>query len=198
MPPRLLRISLGCAIAFPLAYFAAQILAAPFFPGFDIRRVSASDLGGPEATQPWIFNTCALLFEKTALAASFPSFSPSLCSPRPAAPSGLLTIRCPTRCTAIPGLGPAFFSCRCSFPSLLASVPFQNGWAAPPWSTRSFSSSSSRCSARSATAFSQAFARWSSVWPPLSPSCRPRCWRARFDDKTPGRRATLDYLRGPN
>jgi hypothetical membrane protein len=48
---------LGAGIAVPILYFAALMLGAAFFPGYSHVTRYASELGGPEATVPAIFNT---------------------------------------------------------------------------------------------------------------------------------------------
>lgn len=48
---------LGAGIAVPILYLAALMLGAAFFPGYSHVTRYASELGGPEATVPAIFNT---------------------------------------------------------------------------------------------------------------------------------------------
>ncbi len=57
MPPSLLRSSLACAVAVPLAYFGAQVLGAAFYPGFSVLRDVASLLGSSSSSAPAVFNT---------------------------------------------------------------------------------------------------------------------------------------------
>lgn len=47
---------LAAGIAVPILYFAALMLGAAFFPGYSHVTRYASELGGPEATVPAIFN----------------------------------------------------------------------------------------------------------------------------------------------
>lgn len=49
------------AIAVPVAYFGAQIAAAPFFPDYSLLTTSASDLGSSRSTQPQILNAGAMV-----------------------------------------------------------------------------------------------------------------------------------------
>jgi hypothetical protein len=51
-------LSLGVAI--PVLYFAVQIAAAPFYPGYSFFSRDASTLGSAGSTAPWIFNLGAL------------------------------------------------------------------------------------------------------------------------------------------
>jgi hypothetical membrane protein len=57
----LLRWALWAAALVPVAYFGAQIVAAPFYPNYSLFTVSASDLGSPNSSQPWILNAGAML-----------------------------------------------------------------------------------------------------------------------------------------
>jgi hypothetical protein len=57
MHPTLLRFSLACAVAVPLAYFGAQVLGAAFYTGFSVLRDVASLLGSDRSTAPALFNT---------------------------------------------------------------------------------------------------------------------------------------------
>lgn len=54
---RTTRWLLGAGVAVPILYFAALMLGAAFFPGYSHVTRYASELGGPEATVPAIFNT---------------------------------------------------------------------------------------------------------------------------------------------
>ena len=61
---------LGAGIAVPLAYYGAQVVAAPFFAGFSVVGTTASELGSDRSTRPWILNTGAILTGIAALLAS--------------------------------------------------------------------------------------------------------------------------------
>jgi len=61
MSPRFLHFALACGVTVPMLYFGAQVVAAPWYPGFDLLRVEASDLGSPQSRFPQIFNAGALL-----------------------------------------------------------------------------------------------------------------------------------------
>jgi hypothetical membrane protein len=49
--------ALWIAFIVPFAYFGAQLVAAPFYPGYDFFRQVASELGSGSAPRPWILNT---------------------------------------------------------------------------------------------------------------------------------------------
>jgi hypothetical membrane protein len=70
MTPRFLRYALACGVAVPTLYFGAQILAAPWYPGFDVLRDGASDLGSPLSRYPIIFNASALVCGACGLVAA--------------------------------------------------------------------------------------------------------------------------------
>ncbi len=48
-------------VLLPAAYFGSQVLAAPFFPNYSWLTISASELGSPRSTQPWILNGGAVV-----------------------------------------------------------------------------------------------------------------------------------------
>ena len=52
--------SLRLGICIPFIYFGIQLLAVPFYPGFNILVNSASDLGTAHSLKPWIFNLGAI------------------------------------------------------------------------------------------------------------------------------------------
>src|SRR5688500_4423179 len=61
MKRRLVLLVLAAGIAVPFLYYGAQLLAAPYFPGFSVLVHSASMLGSDLSTRPWILNTGAIL-----------------------------------------------------------------------------------------------------------------------------------------
>jgi hypothetical membrane protein len=58
--PRGLTILLLACASVPVAYFGAQAAAAPFYPGYSLLVVSASDLGSDRSTQAWVLNAGAI------------------------------------------------------------------------------------------------------------------------------------------
>jgi hypothetical membrane protein len=56
----LVSASLRLGICIPFMYFGTQLLAVPFYPGFNILVNSASDLGTAHSWKPWIFNLGAI------------------------------------------------------------------------------------------------------------------------------------------
>ncbi len=68
--PRGLHFLLLACAAVPVAYFGAQAVAAPFYPGYSLFTVTASDLGSDRSLQPWILNAGALLTAFLALLGS--------------------------------------------------------------------------------------------------------------------------------
>ena len=52
--------SVRLGICIPFMYFGIQLLAIPFYPGFNILINSASDLGTAHSLRPWIFNLGAI------------------------------------------------------------------------------------------------------------------------------------------
>ncbi len=55
--PSLSRGLLACGVAAPLLALAATLAAMAAYPGFNPARQYLSELGGPSAGLPWIFNT---------------------------------------------------------------------------------------------------------------------------------------------
>lgn len=53
---RAIRVLLNLGIAVPILYFLALTIGAAFFPGYSHVTRYASELGGPEAVRPSIFN----------------------------------------------------------------------------------------------------------------------------------------------
>ena len=51
---------LSFGVAVPVLYFAVQIAAAPFYPGYSFFSRDASTLGSAGSSAPWIFNLGAL------------------------------------------------------------------------------------------------------------------------------------------
>jgi hypothetical membrane protein len=66
--------ALCAAIAMPAIYFATQLVAAPFYPGYSFARDTASMLGTTDSHQPWIFNLGAMLTGLAGLAGAFGLF----------------------------------------------------------------------------------------------------------------------------
>ena len=71
------RFALAAGIAVPFLYFGAQILAAPFYPGYSFLANSASQLGSDLSTQPSILNTGAKLTGLATIIAAF-GFLPAM------------------------------------------------------------------------------------------------------------------------
>ena len=67
-------VALAAGITVPFLYYGAQLLAAPFFPGFSVFVHSASMLGSDLSTKPWILNTGAILSGIAGLATAFGFF----------------------------------------------------------------------------------------------------------------------------
>ena len=65
------RAALVAGVAVPFLYFGAQLLTAPFHPGYDFVRQVASELGAPPSGAPWIFNTGAILTGVATLVAAY-------------------------------------------------------------------------------------------------------------------------------
>jgi len=63
-------LCLLAAAAAPILYFATQIVAAPFYPGYSFSQQSVSMLGTHFSRYPWIFNTGAMLTGLAALGAA--------------------------------------------------------------------------------------------------------------------------------
>lgn len=68
---KLIQAGLAAAIAVPIIYFGAQLVAAPYFPGYSFAVMPASLLGTQDSQHPWIFNGGAIL---TGLAAFFAAY----------------------------------------------------------------------------------------------------------------------------
>jgi len=66
--------ALYAAIAMPLIYFGAQLIAAPFYPGYSFAQDTASMLGTTASRQPWIFNLGAVLTGVAGLTGAFGLF----------------------------------------------------------------------------------------------------------------------------
>ena len=60
MKNSLVSASLRLGICIPFIYFGIQLLAAPFYPRFNVLTNSASDLGTAHSLKPWIFNLGAI------------------------------------------------------------------------------------------------------------------------------------------
>jgi len=65
------RISLASAAGMPIFYYGAQLVAAPFYPGYSFSNQAASMLGTSYSREPWIFNTGLILTGIAAMAAAF-------------------------------------------------------------------------------------------------------------------------------
>jgi hypothetical membrane protein len=63
-------LCLLAAAAAPILYFATQIAAAPFYPGYSFSQQSASMLGTHFSRRPWIFNAGEMLTGFAALGAA--------------------------------------------------------------------------------------------------------------------------------
>jgi hypothetical membrane protein len=58
----------------PLMYFATQLIAAPFYPGYSFANDTASMLGTTTSRHPWIFNLGAALTGVAGITAGFGLF----------------------------------------------------------------------------------------------------------------------------
>lgn len=67
---RLEKSLLYAGIAVPLIYFGNLLLTPLFYPGYSHVTQYASELGGPDAPRPYIFNTAILLLGVAGLLAS--------------------------------------------------------------------------------------------------------------------------------
>ena len=67
---RLEKSLLYAGIAVPLIYFGNLILTPLFYPGYNHVTQYASELGGPDAPRPYIFNTAILLLGVAGLVAA--------------------------------------------------------------------------------------------------------------------------------
>jgi hypothetical protein len=85
------KCSLLAGIAVPFSYFAAQAIAAPFFPNFSILQHAASVLGSDVSTRPGVFNAGAAV---TGLISLFASAGPILALQGRARYIGLLAGAC--------------------------------------------------------------------------------------------------------
>ena len=63
--------SLRLGICVPFIYFGIQLLAIPFYPGFNILVNSASDLGTAHSLKPWILNLGAIVTGLITLASVY-------------------------------------------------------------------------------------------------------------------------------
>ena len=80
---RTLQLLLLAAVSVPFAYFGAQAVAAPFFPGYSALTVSASDLGSDQSLRPGVLNSGAIL---TGVLAALGSVGLAVGLPRVTAP----------------------------------------------------------------------------------------------------------------
>jgi len=62
-------IALRAGIAFPILYFAVQIVLFPFVPGYDFTRDVASRLGSPASSMAGVFNAVVVLTGATGMVA---------------------------------------------------------------------------------------------------------------------------------
>lgn len=67
-------LMLWAAFVMPLVYFGAQLIAAPFYPGYHFATDTASMLGTSASLHPEVFNTGAILTGITAIAGAFGLF----------------------------------------------------------------------------------------------------------------------------
>lgn len=66
--------ALYAAIAMPIFYFGAQLVAAPFYPDYSLAHDTASMLGTTNSQHPWIFNLGAMLTGLSGLLGAFGLF----------------------------------------------------------------------------------------------------------------------------
>ena len=59
--PAWVKLALLAGIAFPVLYFAVQIVLFPFVPGYDFTRDVASRLGSPDSSMAGVFNAVVVL-----------------------------------------------------------------------------------------------------------------------------------------
>ena len=64
------RAGLKAGIAVPFAYFGTQAVAMPLYPGYDLLRQPASELGSSAAPMGWVFNCGAILTGLLTIAAA--------------------------------------------------------------------------------------------------------------------------------
>src|SRR5687768_11403275 len=69
--PKMRQLALGLGVAVPILYYGTQFLAMPFYPGYEIVRQVASELGSPHSNVPSVFNAGAVLTGVAALIAAF-------------------------------------------------------------------------------------------------------------------------------
>jgi len=62
--------ALWCGVAVPILYYGTQFAAMPFYPGYNLLRQVASELGSNHSTNPGVFNAGAILTGIAALIAS--------------------------------------------------------------------------------------------------------------------------------
>ncbi len=65
------RASLASAGCMPIVYYASQLAAAPFYPGYSFSHQVASLLGTSRSQQPWIFNLGLMLTGIAAVLGAF-------------------------------------------------------------------------------------------------------------------------------
>ncbi len=65
------RILLMAGIAVPFLYYGTMLVSSLFFPGYNHITQYASELGGPDAIRPAIFNTGIILMGICGIAAGF-------------------------------------------------------------------------------------------------------------------------------
>jgi hypothetical membrane protein len=65
------RVSLLSAACMPIFYYGAQLVAAPFYPGYSFSNQAASMLGTSYSREPWIFNTGLILTGVAAMVGAF-------------------------------------------------------------------------------------------------------------------------------
>lgn len=65
------RVLLTAGIAVPVLYYGNLLVSSLFYPGYSHITQYASELGGPDATRPAIFNTAVVLLGICGIAAGF-------------------------------------------------------------------------------------------------------------------------------
>lgn len=65
------RLLLTAGIAVPILYYGNLLVSSLFYPGYSHVTQYASELGGPDATRPAIFNTAVVLLGILGIAAGF-------------------------------------------------------------------------------------------------------------------------------
>lgn len=68
------RILLLAGVAVPILYFGNLIVSSLFYPGYSHVTQYASELGGPEAPRPYLFNTGVMLTGAACVVAGFGFF----------------------------------------------------------------------------------------------------------------------------